>query len=259
MLFDRTRGAKHCLIALGAFVALSSPATAGMSESEYLRALKIAQKKVEGRSSRLSQARLQPGGSLPFARAYQVGDRWEVAAWQRDTGMMRKIDDPTHAHPAGGKLGIFRYEVTAVSPEVTLKITQLSEVDSRFESMTLVMGSGAAQSSKSYRLRSGSRALHVSPQGIRSRMTVLELFPLDIPEISGAEEFRPESFPELPETLAQALARSGYSIDLERTVGFEQDDFFGRPIRALWQTGDPWPAYLSTPGGVAVLIRKEVK
>src|SRR6476620_2091726 len=76
-----------------------------MPEQEYLRALKIAEKKVEkqqsaARSSLHALSSAVGSGnpafsagmfSTLFGRRYQVGDQWDVAAWQLDHGMMRMV------------------------------------------------------------------------------------------------------------------------------------------------------------------------
>ena len=201
-----------------------------------------------------------------YGRHYQVGESWNVASWILTPTTMRKTGETNKLSPQVGNGGIFHYEVVRSEPgssqPVTLKITQVKykdfrPVDSRFESLTLSADNLLTQSRKDYFLRGRTQGLSVSPEGVHSGMTPLELYPLDIPDISSAEKTKPKALPQLPPKVQDTANKLGFKADLARSQWFEQDDFFGRPIQVLWQQGDPWPAYIKTPGGISILIHEE--
>jgi hypothetical protein len=85
-------------------------------------------------------------------------------------------------------------------------------------------------------------------------VTALEFFPLDLPRIERGRGRRIERLPELPAPMRAVAARAGFRGDTRRGLWFEEQDFFGRPIAFFWREGEPWPAYLKTTQGVAVLL-----
>lgn len=244
-----------------------SATNTGSLEDQYLQNLKIAQSKVlRVKKARLAAASLSsPIIKSIFGRYYRAGDSWDVAAFQFMNPMARMTSDPAHLKMEITRSGIFHYEVVSVkndaSPEVVMRVTQrsafgLAPVDPRVQTVTLTMNDQMLQTRKSYQLVGNSRPVAASPNGIHSSISPLELFPLDVPEILTASRTQATALPELPPE-AQAIARkSGYQPDLAHSSWFEQDDFFGRPIQLLWQQGNPWPTYLKTANGVAVLISK---
>ncbi|MCM2323325.1 MAG: hypothetical protein NDJ90_08690 [Oligoflexia bacterium] len=258
-------------------------ASVSVSEREYRDALAIAQKKVERAQSAATSARVRhnarmaPGVAAPEAlssaivirllgRDYRVGESWLVAATQFDPTEMRRTDDPHSLNPGKGRTGIFRYEVVAVkssgTPEVTLRITQqqsqgFPRIDTRIEALELTFSDHSRQTRKAYRVRGREAPIPVAPEALRAQTSILEFFPLDVPEIETAEATTPRALPALPDTLARLREEAGAPVDPKRSLWFEQDDFFGRPVQVLWQKGDPWPAYLKTPGGTAILLRAE--
>jgi hypothetical protein len=244
---------------------------ADLSEDAYQAALKAADKKVQRQKSLNSQSANALSSSLIrnlFGRYYQVGDNWDVAAWSFDNTMARMTTDPAHLESKGGRGGVFHYQVIEVKnapkPEVVIQVTQREEFglhkqDARVQALKLSMNDTMLQSQKTYVMtdRSGAtRSIKVSPDGIHSAITGLELFPLDVPELLTAESTQASSVPELPEGLRGIASQAGYHPAPGKCLWFEQDDFFGRPIQAMWQSGDPWPAYLKTSSGVSILIRK---
>lgn len=255
------------------FLAATIPllARADLSEEAYQAALKLADKKVQRQKSLNSQSGNALSSSLIrnlFGRYYQVGDHWDVAAWRLDNTMARMTADPSQLEVKGGQGGIFHYEVievkTSPKPEVTIQVTQSEEFgvkkpDERVLNLKLYMNDLMTQSQKTYTINDRSGVAHkvkVSPEGIHSSITGLELFALDVPELLTAESMHASSIPELPNGLKAIATQAAYRPNIAKSLWFEQDDFFGRPIQAMWQQGDPWPAYLKTSNGVSILIRK---
>jgi len=248
------------------------------ADSSYLNQLKIAERKVlrtqKPRSdgpSTLSASHLDHSSltsitpPLYFGRNYQVGDTWRVAALQTPSSIMRMTSNPKHLQLLNGRIGIFRYRVVTVSdgtqPEFTLEVTQesgeKSSIDSRVESLTLKLSHNSVQTLKEYRFRGVNHPIRVAPDALRSAITPLEMYPLDVPEIFTAEKTVAQSFPNLPTSLKKIHSQQSHRIDLKQSSWFEQDDFFGRPIQVLWQKGDPWPAYIKTSNGIAILLSQE--
>jgi hypothetical protein len=250
--------------------ALPSSAPASTNEEEYLAALKIAHQKIEreraAHATRASSENALSSSLLVklMGRYYRVGDRWDVAAWNFDNPAMRRTSDPTSLQSRPRRGGLFRYEVVEVKnttePEVVIHVTQLSEsgmkpVDPKVEKLILRMNDRMMQSLKAYQIQGHPGLTHVSPTGVRSPVTPLELFPLDVPELFTAVQMTPEKMPELPREISEISSRLGVKMNLSQSLWFEQDDVFGRPIQALWERGNPWPSYFRTAHGVALLVR----
>lgn len=260
---------------------------AAMPEKDYLKALRIAESKTARKKSlqlgRLGEANLKlnlPGSSQPgnstqswlkelLGSPYRIGDSWEVALWQVNRSMMRMTNEPHQLADEFPYFGIFRYEVTGIrtasTSEVTLQVSQIATegtrlIDPRVSHITLTMTDEFTQFKKTYKFKKDpdtqSEGIPVSPEGIRSAMTPLEMLPLDIPDIYTAERKRTTTQPPLPSRVQEYAKKIQFSPNLEQSVWFEQEDFFGRPIQVLWQQGDPWPAYMKTSYGISLLVRK---
>ena len=253
------------IIALTAVFCLPSPARAE-SHAQYLKDLQLAQAKVmrEKKAQSTATALSSPIVKAYFGRYYRVGDSWDVAAWEYINPMMRMTSDPAMLKITVGRGGVFHYEVTDVhtgdKPSVVIRVTQLSDlgmtpVDPKVQDLTLTMSDQMVQTQKEYQILGQSKPVKVSPDGIHSRISALELFPLDVPEILDAVRNRPSKLPTLPEKIQKVAQQVGYSPSLTQSYWLDQDDFFGRPVEILWQQGNPWPSYMKTADGVAILLR----
>lgn len=242
-----------------------APLARGMSEKDYKNALKLAEAKVlRTRNASAASALSSPIIRAYFGRYYRVGDSWDVASWEVKNPMMSMTPIPENPVTKTGHGGVFHYEVkevrSGVTPEVVIAVTQLSDlgmtpVDPKVAELTLTMSDRYVQTEKSYRMRGQADAVRVSPHGIHTRVTLLEIYALDVPEIETAERNTPSALPDLPSAVQAIASRTSYHPDLSRSTWLEQDDFFGRPVQLLWQYGDPWPAYLKTSTGMSILIR----
>lgn len=289
MLFDRTVAAKVSFVKFGAAACglLALATTAGGDETaraaersgvenDYARALRIAQRHVERKrnvqnalspQSEVAAVANRPmrGAADAYARfrgsEYRVGDTWTVAAQQALPTAMRRTSEPGLLEPSLGPVVLFRYRVVALEPNLRLEITQAEQpgtapADARVEKITIEVNAATEQVSKSYHFRGKQRPAKVSPEGIRSRVSPLELYPLDVPEILTAEISDAKEFPSVPPRLRDTATRLGASLSppSREAKWMEQDDFFGRPVQLLWRPGDPWPAYLKNAQGLAVLL-----
>jgi hypothetical protein len=240
-----------------------------LATDEYAAQLRIIQKKIERqRASETSSGSGALSSTLLFrlmGRYYEVGDHWEVAAWVTPHPNMSPNSEERKSASGVQKGGIFRYEVVSVNktaaPSVVIEVRQLTAhgmtpIDRRVDKISLTMDDKMVQSQKSYFLHGSSRPLRVAPSGMRSRVSELELFPLDVPELVSAIAETPLKLPELPAAVSELMGRLGVSPELKQATWFEQDDFFGRPIQALWERGKLWPSYFRTSNGVAVLLTR---
>ena len=236
---------------------------------DYQTALKIADQHVQRKKANSS---VPLAGALSSTRVksvrgkyYEVGETWEVAAYQFESTQMRVVPSADQGREKNGLVGIFRYRVkevkTGQNPRVVFEVTQLEKlghktIDPIVETLVLTMDEQSAQSAKSYVMKNLGAPVGVSAQGIRAKISPLELFPLDIPDVETAEAKKISQLPPLPEGLKAIASESSFSPNISNSVWFEQDDLFGRSIEMLWQKGDPWPSYMKTAHGVAILIRK---
>ncbi len=239
---------------------------ASMPEKDYKAALQVAEAKVVKKASALNQAQALSASMIKqlFGRYYQVGDSWDVAAWPMNHATMRMTSDPVQLQNKLGKGGLFHYEVVEVKsgtvPQVILQVTQVQSndftiVDPKITRLMLTMNDQFAQSKKVYFFQNQTSGVEVSPEGVHSRVTSLELFPLDVPDVVTADRHTHPSLPTLPPQVLPFAERIHFKPNLSHCLWFEQDDFFGRPVQILWQKGDPWPTYFKTSGGIALLVQ----
>jgi hypothetical protein len=248
-----------------------------MPERDYLAALKVADNYVTKKKN-FSQNPSAISSSMIktlFGRYYEVGDNWDIAAWPSLNNTMRMTSETNSLKNRVGKGGIFHYEVsnvkTGMNPEVTIKVTQSENygfpiIDPQVKTLTLKMTDQMIQSKKTYFMEGrnegydvspvGLHTLHELPNGSHSLTSLLEMYPLDVPEVSTAERRQIQTLPSLPDTVEKFASQTGFKPELSRCSWLDQDDFFGRPVQILWQHGDPWPAYFKTQNGIAILIRK---
>ncbi len=277
---DATRGIYHlksssliCLSTSIVFFGSSFVSVkADMPESIYRYSLKIAEKKTHKKSILRARAQNFPFSAIRsiFGRDFQVGDHWTVAAWQIRPSTMRMTNEESHLQNQITDGGLFRYEVTQItsSPDkqVILQIKQLNSkdfkiIDPNVQYLNLRMDDRLNQNEKTYYFNGKTEGIQVSPDQIHSAITPLELLPLDIPEILTAEKHRnnSESISKiLPDKISKKLKELNIIINLNQSIRFEQDDFFGRPIAAFWDKGNPWPTLVKTANGISILIQGDL-
>src|SRR5262245_29334692 len=103
--FERTFSKAKWLSVISLSITCFSPVIshADMSEADYQTALSAVQKKVERtRSAGQTALSLNPQSTAALSstsirnllgRTYQVGDRWQVAAWSAENAMARMTGD----------------------------------------------------------------------------------------------------------------------------------------------------------------------
>ena len=232
----------------------------------------------------------------------RVGMRWVVGVERvRPQGMKPPGEQKTAATYAQSlrDLAVFRYEVLAENPDggFEVRILPIDDagarvysrmMDPRIEELRLTLDSRGRQVAKSYIYHKGAGQqpvqVDVSPDGVRSKLTAFELFPLDWPSELAIDERAPArtargesessggAEPHIPAGLSELVLRSEHvgssseeSISPIRSMfrgddGFspgQGSDFFGRPVVARMIRGFPWPVALETAQGVAVLLKIE--
>lgn len=247
---------------------VASSSSFGMTEQDYKNALKIVNDKIaRTREASTANALSSPIIKAYFGRYYKVGDSWDVASWDLKSPLMSYAPIAESHTPKVGKGGVFHYEVKEVrngaTPQVVISVKQISDfgmtpVDSKVQELTLTMSDRFVQTEKAYRLKGSTEPVKVSPDGLHSRISPLELYALDVPEIATAIKNTPTSLPELPAAVQNVASRANYRPAIDQSTWLEQDDFFGRPVQILWQYGNPWPSYLKTSTGISILLRSNV-
>ena len=244
---------------IGIWLALScfgiDRVNASMPESEYLKALQIADKKVQRQKEAQFQSQALSTSTLKshFGRFYQVGDNWDIAVWKTDRPIMRMTTEPTHLRTTVTNKAILHYEVIEISNgKIEIKITQLEDHgikinDPKVTQIKLSLNNNLNLISKTFFLSSGS---------VTSSHNTIDFFPLDVPNLSDADHSDSPNLSEIPPQIQDFTKTVGFKIVPARGTFFEADDFFGRPIQVFWQKGDPWPAYIKNQNGIAILIRK---
>ncbi|MEO7163944.1 MAG: hypothetical protein ABI041_13575 [Bdellovibrionia bacterium] len=250
-------------ITTSAMLLVTFQSWAAMPEKDYRAALQVAERKVlrtnqiRNNSENLSASTLK----MLFGRFYKVGDSWDIASWNFTSSKMRKTSDPEQIKKQLGPGAIFHYEVMRIrsgaEPEVDFKVTQMPSrdfkvVDSRVSQLNLTMRLTSQDQLTQIHKTYSFLEKNIS----NNNQTPLELFPLDIPETLNAEQQTKPTEPELPSEIQDIANRLGFHPSLSQSTEFHQDDFFGRSVQILWQHGDPWPVYLRTVNGIAILIRK---
>lgn len=240
-----------------------------LAESSYHSDLRAAEKKaiknriVQDRAGALSSSLIK---NL-FGRYYEVGDSWDVLSWRTQSNIMRMVSAQDLSKQQVVSGGRFHYEVisvkTGIKPSVIIQVTQkeesgLSIPDPKVKYLSLTMNDQMVQSAKEYFFVGRMSGQKVSPDGIHTNISDLELFPIDVPELVSADRSAPTHLPELPQKISNYSTKYGFKPDLSRSSWFEQEDFFGRPIEVLWEQGNPWPSYFKTTNGISILIQKGV-
>lgn len=248
---------------------------ASSPSGSYVAALQIAQRKAE--RQRLAQEiantpatashSAHSGYARAIGRKYKVGETWDVIAWRLDRPISRMTNQEEHLRTLVRESGIFRYEVLSLSsdasPNITLRVTQIEgdnvrKVDPQVDHLILTLTDQMVEKQKVISFVDRPNPVAVSHQGLRSGelQTLLEVFPLDVPEVLTAERAMIRQLPELPQKVQEFVANTGFKPDFSQSTWYLQDDFFGRPIEALWERESPWPTYLRTSNGIALLIRR---
>lgn len=243
------------------------PRLGSAADQEYLQMLQIAQKKVSRIQALQAPAHSNALSTLSQAASLglnlDVGDQWDVLSCKIKSNSAAKTSETTHFR---NFCGIFHYEVTRIQSReprhLEFKVTQkgdsgLTLRDPKLESIEFSTNDQLQSSHPIYHFKQ-MPLLDSLIRITHSASTALEFYPLALPDFSTAE-YLPASKGRIdlsPELEKAAEMTDLKTVNLANSIWLEQQDLFGRPIQALWQVGDPWPSYLKTPQGIALLIHK---
>jgi hypothetical protein len=251
------------VLLMGVMFGVSEVSRAAMPRELYLKSLQAAEKYVQRTKVAGAGALTASNARMLMGRPYEVGDKWEVAALHINSSIARMTDDEHHKNDRPDRVAFFRYEVASLysdgERETSITVTQAARpgfplVDSAVSSMILGVNDRLAQVRKDFVMVRGGAALSASTGGLMASVSLLEFFPLDLPDMSQVEPVKARALPVLPAPLAAVAEKLGFKPDLSRTFEIEDQDFFGRPVEVFWQQGDPWPSVIKTQQGVSILV-----
>lgn len=235
------------------------------SEKRYLSSLQYASQKVLLKKQKSSSPLALSTSmiSRQLGRPYQVGESWLVLAFIDEREMMRRTAPTRERSGSLSQGGLFEYRVTEIKtgfqPEITLSIHQVNHsqfptLDPQVNQLFLILDNQLSQKKKFYAMTHQSSFISVPWGGIGVSLSPLNFYPLDLPEMITAQE---STQPKEPTMLQEVQLRAKpflWKVNLNESDGYEQEDFFGRPIDILWEKGKPWPSYIKTPRGISILI-----
>lgn len=269
---------------------------------QELHALRTVDRAIRGSGSSAAAESVSRRGQGRLGAGLRVGMRWVVGVERvRPQGMKPPGEQKVAANYSQSlrDLAVFRYEVVSGTPDGGFEVRILpiqdsgaqvntQMIDPRVAEVRLTLDAQGRQVAKAYIYRKDaaldSVKVDVSPDGIRSKLTALEVFPLDWPSelsvvdgvtsrgLRGEAGGSGSAEPRVPAGLAELILRSEHAAAAQAsgnspiralfrgTEGFEAgegSDFFGRPIVARLLQGFPWPAVVETAQGVAVLLKIE--
>ncbi|MFZ9595338.1 MAG: hypothetical protein ACO3A2_04605 [Bdellovibrionia bacterium] len=261
----------HCWLFF--LVLIPSLASADPSQEFYEKSLMAVQKKLFERTQSLhrTQALTDSPRSFFVPQSYQLGDQWDVATWSYQRTEMRKTQEESSRAQSLGTPQILHYRVTQVkntkTPEIEIQVLS-SRVDPKSPdfsphqtpSSTLKWTMMLSPQGEIQGTSQISSPQTNSPLGATSTLLrpPFELHSLIFPQTLHAEIHTTEiRIPTLPQPVLAFARQQKMDLDFSDCIEFEQEDFYGRPMKILWKKGDPWPSYFETSSGISILIRKE--
>jgi hypothetical protein len=217
------------------------------------------------------------GRASPTSGLYRVGDRWKILAFR---------ENPRPRSPSGSSSILeVTYEVTEVTSDQRIHLrvqphflsgaaqtTQNYEI--REVGLWLQAESDSVSDSlgipklrvirKAYLTRQAPTSELGHPRwqwvasptdGVPASWNELELYPLTPPELDTSPSKQPSDRGLLPPALlAAAPSRLSETLLKQHCMQWELDDFLGRRVSIFWKPGLPWPYFLRTSTGAALLI-----
>jgi hypothetical protein len=252
-------------------------AQADWTPSDYQMLIQSAEKYVEKQRAKqelhqmaihgqntnvLSLAAMNLGLSTsPSAPTYKTGQEWNVVAYQE---LPLAASENTLQN---GRSAAFHFQVISSDPSTGLRIRVrpitaygLSNVDSKVQYADFIYSNDLKLTAKYYKLRGYRDPIPLSPDNFKVGVSVMEGYPLELPQITDAEKDDSCNMqPALPSTFKKAIDQAGYAAFTTTDTCWMNADFFGRSIQSIWPETQPFPTYLKTTQGYAVLARQEVR
>jgi hypothetical protein len=217
----------------------------------------LKQMRANGQQSQaLSTAALRFGLVLaPTAPNYKVGDQWTVISHET---LMMTAAEVTHE---SGKSALFNYEVLASdSSGVRIRVTPqvgygLSSADPNVRYMDMYYSTDLKLLKKSYKIRSYTDEIEVSPDSIKIGVSPMEGYPLELPQLSDADKDTTcDAAPQLPAKMKQAADEAHYAGFAVISPCWQNYDLFGRHVQSIWPMGQVFPSYIKSTQGISILI-----
>jgi hypothetical protein len=165
-----------------------------------------------------------------------------------------------------GRSAAFHFEVTSVDDQnIRVRVTPIAayglrNIDPRVQYADFTYSKDLKLTAKTYKLHGYADPIPVSTDNFKVGVSVMEGFPLEIPQISEAEKDDMFNYaPQFPTTFKSAITQAGFSGLSVMDPCWTTWDFFGRHIQSIWPSGQPFPTLIKTTQGYAVLARQEVR
>jgi hypothetical protein len=195
----------------------------------------------------------------PTPASYKQGDQWNIVSYQE-----LPLNSPGNSK--SGRSAAFHYQVSSVDEQsIRIRVTPiaafgLKNIDPKVQYADFVYSKDLKLTAKYYKLQGYSDLIPLSPDNFKVGVSVMEGFPLEIPQISDAEKDDAFNYnPQFTSTFQTAIQASGYSGFSVMEPCWTTWDFFGRHIQSIWPSGQPFPSLMKTTQGYSVLARQEVR
>jgi hypothetical protein len=122
----------------------------------------------------------------PTPTTYKVGDQWNVVSYQE-----LPLNSPSNNLPSG-RSAAFHFEVNSVDDQsIRIRVNPieaygLKNIDPRVQYADFVYSKDLKLTAKSYKLSGYANPIPLSPDNFKVGVSVMEGFPLEIPQISDA-------------------------------------------------------------------------
>jgi hypothetical protein len=263
------KNALYSLVALSMMGLHPHPVLADPTPDQIKTALDAAEAHVRTQKAKheirvthvLSPAASALGLAIPPTPApYKTGDQWDVVSYQElPLNASSKI---LHS----GRSAAFHYQVSSVDDQsIRIRVTPiaaygLKNIDPKVQFADFVYSKDLKLTAKYYKISGYPDPISLSPDNFKVGVSVMEGFPLELPEITDAEKDSTFNYsPEFTATYNSAIASAGYSGLSVMEPCWTTWDFFGRHIQSIWPSGQPFPTLMKTTQGYSVLARQEVR
>jgi hypothetical protein len=196
----------------------------------------------------------------PQPATYKPGDQWNIVGYQE-----LPLGSPSNS-AFSGRSAAFHFEVTSVDDEnIRVRVTPIAayglrNIDPRVQYADFTYSKDLKLTAKTYKLHGYPDPIPVSPDNFKVGVSVMEGFPLEIPQISDAEKDDTFNYaPQFPSTFKSATSQAGFSGLSVMDTCWTTWDFFGRSVQSIWPSGQLFPTLIKTTQGYAVLARQEVR
>ncbi|MBY0472153.1 hypothetical protein K2X30_13380 [bacterium] len=185
-------------------------------------------------------------------RFYEKGQSWEVELWSTSSDAMARMESASSASTAmRDKPFRFAFKVIDVgaSQVAEIEVRPVSQggqtIEPRIDHVVLKINSDRTIIQKNVYYKDG-RPPVAFLGGNESNLSLgFDGYPLVLPDLKSIDG--------KPITEAPRDLPNGARLNATRGLDFRFHDAYAREIRVIWEDGAPWPAYVKTPAGVAIV------